>query len=143
MSFNIENSIGFSLHHSSYIFKSAIKHTFKQAGYDVTPEEFVALNLIGSDGIEQGELVKRSLKDKTNITRLLDRLQKKSLILRQEHHTSGRQQFVVLTPKGQALCQTLLPLVQSMVSKATQGLSQEELETARQVLNKISHNLHD
>ena len=143
MQFDIEQTIGFSLHHSSYIFKSAIKQAFRQAGFDLTPEEFVALNLIGKSGLEQGELVKRSLKDKTNITRLLDRLQKKNLVLRQEHHKSGRQQYISLTSEGEQLCQTLLPLVQKMIAKATEGVSKQELDNARRVLNQISHNLHN
>lgn len=141
MTINIEDTIGFALHNASYLFKSAIKNSFKQAGFDITPEEFVALNLIADSGIEQGDLVKRSLKDKTNITRLLDRLQKKDLIKRMEHHSSGRQQWIELTQQGSELRTKLVPIVQGVMAKASQGISNGDMETAKKVLNRLSNNL--
>ena len=141
MGFNIEQTIGFAIHHSSYLFKGAIKDAFQAAGFDITPEEFVALNLIPEQGIEQGELIKLSLKDKTNITRLVKRMEQKNLVVRQGHPTNGRQQMVVLTQQGDTILQDLLPIVQQKVMAATQGISDKDIETARKVLNQLSQNL--
>lgn len=143
MTNKIEDSIGFALHHSSFQFKGAMKSAFKSAGFDITPEEFVTLNLIPEQGIGQGDLVKATLKDKTNVARLLNRMEAKKLLTRKQHATSGRQITVNLNPAGKRLREKLMPIVQKTLIKATQGISASDLSRARSVLSRLSHNLSD
>ena len=142
MNSDIEETIGFALHHASYLFKGAMKQAFSGAGVDVTPEEFVMLFMLATDGIDQGELVRKSLKDKTNVTRLLTRMENKGLLRRVQHETSGRQQVVVITAEGDQLRARLMPVAQQAIAAATQGVDRSDIETARDVLLKITNNLH-
>lgn len=138
---NIEDSIGFALHHASYLFKSAMKNAFLANGIDVTPEEMVILFMVQDDGSDQSELVKKSLKDKTNITRLLSRMVKKQLIKRTNHKDNGRQQMVFLTDSGVKTRMALLPVVMEIAAKASKGIKADELKAASSTLSKIAHNL--
>ncbi|PHZ83891.1 MarR family winged helix-turn-helix transcriptional regulator [Paremcibacter congregatus] len=138
---DIEKTIGFALHHSSYLFKTGMKNIFLKNGLDITPEEMIILFLIKEEGSDQGTLVTKSLKDKTNITRLLTRMETKSLIIRQTHTENNRQQIVFLTTKGEEVRTTALPLMQQMIKRTTQGISVEDMETTRTTLNKISQNI--
>jgi len=138
---DIEKTIGFALHHSSYLFKSALKNIFSAYHFDVTPEELILLFLVKDGGNEQSELVKKSLKDKTNITRLLSRMENKGFIKRTGHADNGRQQMVSITEAGVALRQKALPLIQNMVTRATEGINVAELEITQNTLNHISRNI--
>lgn len=143
MTFEIEKTIGFALHHGSYIFKAAMKAAFAEKGYEVTPEEFVTLFLIPDTGIDQTELVRKSLKEKTNITRLLTRMTERGWIARVGHASSGRQQTVVLTKEGSKMKKTLLPLVQKMVQQALVGVSDKDIHTTTKTLMRLVANLSD
>lgn len=141
MTFEIEKTIGFALHHGSYVFKAAMKAAFADEGYEMTPEEFVTLYLIPDAGIDQTELVRKSLKEKTNITRLLTRMTARGWIAKVGHASSGRQQTVVLTNDGSKIKTTLLPLVQKMVQQALEGVSEEDIHTTTRTLMRLIDNL--
>lgn len=118
-----------------------MKNTFRATGLDITPEEFITLNLIPIEGIDQGRLVKKSLKDKTNITRLLTRMEKKDLVKRQAHHSNARQQIIVLTEEGSQMRQNLVRLMGEMMVTITNGITEEEAQATCQTLQKLSQNL--
>lgn len=138
---NIEETIGFALHHSSYLFKTALKDIFAANQIDITPEEMILLFMLSPSGTEQGHLVEKSLKDKTNVARLLSRMEKKALIRRESHSESARQQMVFITKKGGAIRETALPLVQKMVKNATEGISVSALDTTQNTLTILTQNL--
>lgn len=138
---NIEETIGFALHHSSYLFKTALKAVFAANTLDITPEEMILLFMLGHEGSEQGQLVSKSLKDKTNVARLLSRMEKKALIRRESHAKSGRQQMVFATAKGDSMRGAALPLVQKMVAQATKGIDASAINTTQRTLISLTQNL--
>ena len=143
MAVNTEETLSFALHNSSYLVKAAMKAAFVRAGHNVTPEEFVALYLIPEDGLEQGELVAKSLKDKTNITRLVGRMVEKGWIKQVVHPQSRRQQIVKLTRKGKTLKGKLIRIGQQVTDTATRGISQRDIDNARKTLKRLTANLTD
>lgn len=139
--FSIENTFGYALHHASYVFKASMKDRFRAAGVNVTPEEFVFLFLIPGDGAPQSLLTKKSLKDKTTITRLVDRLVTKGWITRMENENNRREQLIFTTDEGAEIKQQLMPIALELITIATNGLDPDEIETSRKILTKIILNL--
>ncbi|MEH6403688.1 MAG: MarR family winged helix-turn-helix transcriptional regulator [Sneathiella sp.] len=139
--FLIENSFGYALHHASYILKASMKDRFRTAGVNVTPEEFVFLFLIPEEGASQNLLTKKSLKDKTTITRLVDRLVTKGWISRIENENNRREQIIFVTAEGADVKLKLMPIAQDLISVATQGLDAKDVEISRKTLNQIILNL--
>ncbi len=105
----LEDSFGYALHHGSFIFKTALKDAFRQARLDITTEEFVFLFSVPKDGDIQANLTKKALKDKTTVTRMVDRLVSKELLERRENPENRRQQLLFSTAKGETMKQQLLP----------------------------------
>jgi len=138
---DIEKTLGFALHHSSYLFKTAMKNVFASNGLNITPEEMILLFQIADRGSEQGDLVKKSLKDKTNIARLLSRMETKALIKKVEHEENGRQQIIHLRAKGKSLRAAAFPLIQKMAKDAMTGISAHDLDITQKTLNRLSLNL--
>jgi len=138
---NAEKTIGVALHQASYLFKTAMRSAFQAEGHDATPEEFVTLMLLPETGIDHGDLVLKLKKEKTNVTRLLARMESKGWIKRAVHAQSGRQLTISITPLGAKTRQHLLPIVQKVATRALDGIKDTDVETTRRTLTRFADNL--
>lgn len=134
-------TIGFALHHASYAFKTSLKASLKAAGLDMTPEEFIFLSTVPDGGAPQATLSRKALKDKTTITRLIDRLVAKGWVTRRENPSNRREQVILITKEGQSVRATAIKAAVQTTSDALVGISAEEIEVAKLVLRKIVTNL--
>lgn len=81
------------------------------AQWDLSPSQFNVLNLLRNqpDGCTQIELSRLLIMHRSNITGLVDRLEERGLLRRRDSATDRRAYLVVLTSKGQALLEEILP----------------------------------
>ena len=81
------------------------------AQWDLSPSQFNILNLIGDsvEGVTQIELSRQLIMHRSNVTGLVDRLEKRGLIERQANPNDRRAHQVVLTPSGRKLLAQILP----------------------------------
>ena len=111
-------------------------------GFDVTSEQWMILNLLwDEDGRSPYQIADIIGKDRAAVTRLIDGLEKRNLVVRIKDRNDSRQKQVYLTPKGKAMEKELIPLGLSNMEKAKQGISPEEIESCKTVLKKIYQNL--
>ncbi|SDG85245.1 DNA-binding transcriptional regulator, MarR family [Vibrio xiamenensis] len=75
--------------------------------------------------------------DNSAITRMLDRLEKKGLLLRVPDPSDRRSIVIQLTESGVDVVKRSLPLARSAIDELTQALSEEEIEQLRHCLKKI------
>jgi len=101
----------------------------------------ILLLLWQEDGRSPYLLADIIVKDRAAITRLIDGLEKRNLVVRIKDRNDSRQKQVYLTPKGKAMEKELIPLGLSNMEKAKQGISPEEIESCKTVLKKIYQNL--
>jgi DNA-binding MarR family transcriptional regulator len=140
--FELENTLGYLINRCAISLKSELTLRFKQAGYDVTPEEWAILNrLWEQDGMSQNELAERTIKDKTTITRFLNQMEMKGLVTRKPSQEDGRFKNVYLTPNAQKLKPILIEITQGMLSGAAAGLSAQDIQTTLETLRRIENNL--
>lgn len=75
--FKQENSPGFIIHRLDTLLKLGLRNAFQEKGFDFTAEQWgVLFRLYGNEGIHQSELGDRTGKDRHNITRILNLLEK-------------------------------------------------------------------
>lgn len=107
----LEDSFGFLINHAGRRMSQLLTLHFQ--AYDITTEQWTVLHrLAEQDGISQKELARRTEKDQTNITRILDHLQRKGLIERRANASDRRSFLTYITDKGRGLDQTLVPIEQ-------------------------------
>ena len=136
----IEKAFGFIVYRTALRLKSALHRTFRDKGFDITPEQWGILRILWEDeGLSQREIGDRLFKDKPNITRMLDALERKGLIFRQP--TNRRRYSIFLTKEGKKLQEELLPIVLQVQEKANNALAKNDLERLQNHLNKIYGNL--
>jgi len=80
--------------------------------WKLSPSQFNVLNLLHStpDGLSQTELGRQLIMHRSNLTGLVDRLEKRGLVQRKEVAADRRAYRVVLTETGNRLMDEILPL---------------------------------
>jgi DNA-binding MarR family transcriptional regulator len=115
---------------------------FSESGYDITPEEWVILNrLWQKEGRSQNELAETTIKDKTTVTRLLNRMENKGLVVRQSSNEDARVKLVNLTPYAKELETVLIPIAKELLSAGVADIDKGDVDIALSVLKKIERNL--
>ncbi len=138
----IEEVILFQLDQVSKQAKLCSQREFDRLGLDITVEQWILLKIIEeSDGLSQKELADKSLRDPASITRTLDLLQKKELIERRPIEGNRRQYDIVLSDEGRGFVLSHLPIIQEYRSQSIKGLSKQDLETLKRVLQRIKENM--
>ncbi|ALS24639.1 MULTISPECIES: MarR family winged helix-turn-helix transcriptional regulator [Paenibacillus] len=136
---NIDHSLGFIINHAGRRLSQLLSLHYQP--YDITTEQWTVLNRLSErDGITQKDLAHRAEKDQTNITRILDQLERKGLVERRPNAVDRRSFLTFITDKGRSLNQVLLPIESRVVSSVLDGLSEEDVERLRAALIQITKN---
>ena len=138
--YDIEKSIGFIIYRTALAMKATLHRTLKERGFDITPEQYGILNLLWEkEGLSQQEISKILFKDKPNVSRMLDALERKRLIFRQP--IDRRKYAIFLTEEGKRLIEETLSIGLELGERAIKGLLGRELESLEGMLNKIYENI--
>ena len=134
------HSLGRHIYLTSQIIKN---HVEKLLGpFDLTGEQFHLLkNTDTETGQSQNELCRLVDKSPANLTRILDRLEKKELIIRNDNPEDRRSYLVFQTPAGDALVTRVSSLFLNLSEEIEKGISDQEKDTFQKVLGKIDTNL--
>jgi DNA-binding MarR family transcriptional regulator len=139
----LDDSLGFVLNNAARKTSQVLSNYFRP--YDITTEQWTVLNrLAEGDGISQKELSLRSEKDPTNVTRILDQLERKGLIKRKMKEDDRRAFLAFITEEGIRLNQALVPIEQAFVESLLSDLSQDQIVQLQKMLIQITNkaNLH-
>ena len=114
------------------------------SGQDISLDQWMVLGPIWQlESASQKELGEMCLKDKTNITRIIDALEQKNLVVRVEDQIDHRIKRVVLTNAGKQLFFDVLPIMEKTREEVRKDISNKDIETFKVVLSKILENLTD
>jgi len=115
---------------------------FRAHGLSVTPEQWVVLQvLFVKDGISQQELATMTYKDKPSMTRILDNMEKRTLIARLVDHSDKRSNLIHLTKQGLQQYQQARTIVVAAMKEALRDLKESDIQQALKTLKKIYKNL--
>ena len=126
------------LRRTTHNLKVDLKNKIKDTGYTWT--QFHALYHIQKEGIPVNELAHELNCNASNITGLIDRMQEKDLVFREHSREDRRVWKVKLTPAGEKVKNKLLPRHLQNIEENMNHLSQEELQSLYNLLEKLSLN---
>ncbi|WP_300457977.1 MarR family transcriptional regulator [Desulfobacula sp.] len=137
----IDSSIAYLVGRTSRSIIKRLTKKISDAGFDVSYEQWsILVHLYRKDGQTQQELSNISVKDKAAITRLLNVLEKKNMVLRIPDRNDKRSKLVYLTHKAKDFKDELIAVVIDLLGEAEQGISSEEMNQCKTILNKIFSN---
>lgn len=119
-----------------------LQKNFKQAGVEITIEQWSVLyHLWKEDGQSQQQLCEATFRDKPSITRLLDNLEKLGLVKRTASKDDRRINKICLTPEADKLQDCCMDLANQTLNEALAGVTNGQIEIAKEVLQKVYENL--
>ncbi|MBP8627627.1 MAG: MarR family transcriptional regulator [Paludibacteraceae bacterium] len=115
---------------------------FRLNGLQITPEQWVILMaLTNKDGITQQELAITTYKDKPSITRLINNLEKQSLVVRSSSKSDKRMNQIYITKSGLFLYEKAHMAAINVMKDALYGLIEDDIRMGERILKQIFKNL--
>ena len=119
-----------------------LQKNFKQNYVDITIEQWSVLyHLWKDDGLNQQQLCDATFRDKPSITRLVDNLEKLKLVKRVASKDDRRINLIFLTKEAQQLQEQSMDIANQTLNEALLGVTNGQIEMAREVLQKVYENL--
>lgn len=106
--------------------------------FELRPVDFTVLSLLKANpNINQKRLSKAINVSPPNLATLLDRLEKRGLLVRQRNPLDKRSQTLALTPEGFGMCIKAEKTASELERKATSALTDDERQQLIQLLQKL------
>ena len=113
--------------------------------HGITPQQYNVLRILrgaGASGLPTLDIVERMVEETPGITRLIDRLQSKKLVIRKRCRTDRRQVFCCITERGLALLDGIDDPLRNAESDALGNLSSKQLGQLIALLEKARTGLN-
>lgn len=138
-----EHSLGALVGRTGKVMSKALIHEFREAGHDLNLDHWIVLvHLWSKDGQNQQGLGEVAGRDKTTVTRAVDTLEQRNLVLRVPDQQDRRQRLIYLTHAGRNLQTVLMPLAQRVIDRATVGISPQDMACCKRVLSQVFERLN-
>jgi len=135
----LSKEIAVSLNLAACKYKQYTANMLRKNNIDLTPEQFLTIDILWNQGaMSQTALAEAMEKDKNSITKLVDALERKELVVRQRDKEDRRSNTVVLTPKANQMKAEAKKFGISMLDNLIDGIDEKELRSFLATLNKIT-----
>ena len=122
--------------------KQFIAAKLRQENVPLTPEQFLLIDLLWNQGpMSQQQLADQMQKDKNSVTKLVDAIERKGFVLRQQNAFDRRSNTLVLTEKALELRDDAKQKGISILDEMLIGISDEELRSFLVTLGKLNRNM--
>ena len=143
-SLNLNINMGMLINSAQRAMTKRFVQNATESGLDISLDQWIVLGPIWQlESASQKELGEICLKDKTNITRIIDALEEKNLVVRIEDQIDHRIKRVVLTNAGKQLFFDVLPIMEKTREEVRKDIPDQDIDTFKIVLSKILENLDD
>lgn len=122
--------------------KQFIAAKLRQMEVPLTPEQFILIDLLWNQGsMSQQQLADQMQKDKNSVTKLVDALERKGFVVREQNRQDRRSNTLVLTEKAEGLKHGAKQKGISILDEMLVGISEEELRSFLMILHKLNRNM--
>ena len=122
--------------------KQFIAAKLRQMEVPLTPEQFILIDLLWNQGsMSQQQLADQMQKDKNSVTKLVDALDRKGFVVREQNRQDRRSNTLVLTEKAEGLKHGAKQKGISILDEMLVGISEEELRSFLVTLHKLNRNM--
>ena len=122
--------------------KQFIAAKLRQMDVPLTPEQFILIDLLWNQGsMSQQQLADQMQKDKNSVTKLVDALERRGFVVREQNRLDRRSNTLVLTEKAEGLKPGAKQKGISILDEMLIGISEEELRSFLVTLGKLNRNM--
>lgn len=136
-----EQTIFYSIEESIKSYRQFAQKRINDKGFDITIDQGLILSIIHDNpGISQKEIATRAFKDHASVTRIIELLVKRNFLKRDSFEEDRRRFNLNVTDEGRTILIEIQPIVDVNRKTAIDGISEEEIELLRKLVNKITAN---
>lgn len=138
----LKSRIGMKLVRIGKMTRAIAVQRFTTRGFEITPEQLTVLAaLIDHDGMYQRQIGAITLKDRPNITRIINILEKMDLVTRKPDVNKRKIFKIFITDEGRKVFEKVIPTALELWQNTVKGVPEDELQITLRVLNKFKENL--
>ncbi len=138
----LSKEIAVEMNLTSCKLKQFMAAMLKQRNIDLTPEQFLLIDLLWNQGaMSQQQLADLMQKDKNSVTKLVDAIERKGLVVRKQNPKDRRSNTVILTDKAHGMKNNAKVVGISLLDQMLEGIDEAELQAFLVTMRKLSHNM--
>ena len=124
--------------------KQFAQKRFKEYGIEVTVDQWIILKKLAEhNGLNQKELSELVFKDTPTLTRIIDLLVEKSMLIRRIDPKDRRKYRLELTGTGREVLTNYESQIKQIRLKAWDGLTEDDFNGFSRIINRIYRNLEE
>lgn len=138
----LKSRIGMKLVRIGKMTRAIAVQRFSAKNFEITPEQLMVLSaLIDHDGLYQRQIGMITLKDRPNITRIINILEKMNFVTRKPDVNKRKIYKIFVTDEGKNVVKKVMPTALELWKNIVDGVDEDELEITLKVMNKFKENL--
>lgn len=138
----LKSRIGMKLVRIGKMTRAIAVQRFSAKNFEITPEQLMVLSaLIDHDGLYQRQIGMITLKDRPNITRIINILEKMNFVTRKPDVNKRKIYKIFVTDEGKNVVKKVMPTALELWENIIDGVDEDELEITLKVMNKFKENL--
>jgi DNA-binding MarR family transcriptional regulator len=140
---SLGHKVTLTLARTAAVIEHRFEETFREHG--ITATQFNVLRILrgaGAEGLCRNEIGERMVRRVPDVTRLLDRLEAETLIVRERTGEDRRFVSTRITRKGLTLLERVDPDVRAFEEEMVQHMSQERLTALVTLLDELRSGRH-
>ncbi len=120
-------------------FRQTIQQLLKQHNVEMTFEMLQIMHCLWKEqGVSQQTLAEKTAKDKACLTNLINNLERKGWVVRQEDPTDRRNKLIFLTQEGLVVAEKVKSLLITMYTQVGEQMGTRNMEACIKQLNKLN-----
>lgn len=140
----LKSRIGMKLVRVGKMTRAIATQRFTKENFPITPEQFTVLTaILDHDGLYQRQISAITLKDRPNITRIVNILENMGFVTRTSDVNKRKIYKINITDKGKEAYEQAMPTALELWQESVEGVTDEELKSCLKVLHKIRLNLEE
>jgi DNA-binding MarR family transcriptional regulator len=140
--FRFETSFGRILGMAHTAMFRNLARRMKEKNLPVTPDQFRVLTYLWQkDGLQQSELAICTDRNRANVTRIIDILEREGVVIRRDDPNDRRVFKIFLTDFGKQLKEETAECALRSIEDSLEGVSDKDRMTTLSVLHKIIQNV--
>ena len=139
---DLDDFLIYQIYGSARLLRFQLQKLLDENEPNFTPEQaFLLYKLYMNDGQSQRQLADKNLNDYPNITRLIDKLEKKGYVRREVDENDRRMFKVYMSEEGKSRFNSFIPLIMHQRGKLLENISSDEEKIVKDVLKRIEQNV--
>lgn len=140
--FDYETKVQHWVNRLSFLLRAEASRGLQAAGLDLTAEEWALMMVLWRDGPRgMGALADITLRERTTVTRVVDRLARKGLVERRPGNDDRRMVVIAPTDEGERIRAAVLGAMAPLVDGIEDGIDPDDLTATVRTLRRMAGRL--